>query len=434
MQKNWIPRVLIFAHNPISYMTGNGKTLATFFSQWPNSHLAQIYTSDLSLDINICANYYQINEIQLLKTIISKAYHGKIIDNIPIIQTKEALYGKSTIFRIFAKFFHSGLGLIIREHAWKRNFVNNNDLCGWVEQFHPDVIFFTMGEIANEYEFILNLSRQYKVPIVLYASDDYLGRDDYSILIKFHRAVLIKKYYKMALSAPLLIAISEPMAQKFKTVYSFNGRICIAMNCCDKISSFSRNDIILNGKSLLYTGNVGIGRWKVLMLLAKALDTLSSPEAYLSIYSSFSISSQEKKELSHVKRTKFMGSATHEMLCNLRDEADVLVFVESFDNKYKNLLSTALSTKIPEYLSSGKIIFGIGPSYSASIRYLEDNKVGYCVTELSIYAIQQTIMKIFDNSNETHQKIINNALQLAERNHNKQNVAKMVFQEICNLL
>ena len=50
----------------------------------------------------------------------------------------------------------------------------------------------------------------------------------------------------------------------------------------------------------------------------------------------------------------------------------MLVHVESFDNKSRQLTKLSISTKIPEYLATGKPIIAIGPREVASLEYLKD--------------------------------------------------------------
>ena len=60
-------RGLIIQNNPFSYATGNGKTIASMFSEWTNENLAQIFTSNLQPDFTICKNYYKISDANALQ-------------------------------------------------------------------------------------------------------------------------------------------------------------------------------------------------------------------------------------------------------------------------------------------------------------------------------------------------------------------------------
>ena len=55
----------------------------------------------------------------------------------------------------------------------------------------------------------------------------------------------------------------------------------------------------------------------------------------------------------------------------VQKQADVLVFVESLERRYRNAARLSFSTKITDYLKSGKCIFAIGGSDIAPIDYFK---------------------------------------------------------------
>ena len=79
--------------------------------------------------------------------------------------------------------------------------------------------------------------------------------------------------------------------------------------------------------------------------------------------------------------SEYCGSLGKDELKLKLNEADVLVFVESFDEDQIEKTKYSLSTKVPEYLSVGKPIFAVGPLEVGSMDYLRD--VAICVVELS---------------------------------------------------
>ena len=57
------------------------------------------------------------------------------------------------------------------------------------------------------------------------------------------------------------------------------------------------------------------------------------------------------------------------------------MLLESFDENLLNYTRLSLSTKIPEYLSSGKPIFAAGHSEQGSIKYLNEYNAAYVTTD-----------------------------------------------------
>ena len=62
-------------------------------------------------------------------------------------------------------------------------------------------------------------------------------------------------------------------------------------------------------------------------------------------------------------------------------ENDVVVFVETFDPKQNRLARLSFSTKISDYLRSGKCVFAVGPSDIAPIEYFINEDAALVATD-----------------------------------------------------
>jgi glycosyltransferase involved in cell wall biosynthesis len=74
--------------------------------------------------------------------------------------------------------------------------------------------------------------------------------------------------------------------------------------------------------------------------------------------------------------------------------ADVLVHVESFDEDIARFTRLSLSTKLPEYLASGRPLLGIGPQALASMKYIRECGAGLVVTEPGADAMMATVGRL----------------------------------------
>jgi glycosyltransferase involved in cell wall biosynthesis len=77
---------------------------------------------------------------------------------------------------------------------------------------------------------------------------------------------------------------------------------------------------------------------------------------------------------------KFCGGVSGDMLWEKIYESDVLLHIESDDKYLRKLTGLSVSTKIPEYLMSGRPVLGYGPEEVASMRLLNDNGVGVVIS------------------------------------------------------
>jgi len=61
-------------------------------------------------------------------------------------------------------------------------------------------------------------------------------------------------------------------------------------------------------------------------------------------------------------------------------EGDFLLHLESFDSKNIKKTKLSLSTKIPEYLSSGTCVIAFGPENLASIKIFKEEAIGIAIS------------------------------------------------------
>ena len=80
----------------------------------------------------------------------------------------------------------------------------------------------------------------------------------------------------------------------------------------------------------------------------------------------------------------------------VQKNADILVFVESLEKKYRHTARLSFSTKITDYLKSGKCIFAIGDSEIAPIDYF--NKYDSAITASSYAEISKKLEALVYNT------------------------------------
>ena len=62
-------------------------------------------------------------------------------------------------------------------------------------------------------------------------------------------------------------------------------------------------------------------------------------------------------------------------------DSDVLIHVENFEEKHIKRTKYSFSTKIADSLSSKRCILAYGPLCVASMKYLYDNQVAFCILD-----------------------------------------------------
>ncbi len=419
---------LLIGRNPINTTTGNGKTLAAFMGRFSSDELTQVFVSDLFADKALCNSFYKINEKRILipdllckKAKLLSAYVATGIAGTDSPQNVSRLKKTATVF------LRTKLGIAIRNCAWKEKKERlYREIFEIIQKEQFDFLFYDVGNLSAEYELILKIAENYRKPLVLYVSDDYIyGKNGKKSPKRAREA-----FEKMAALSSSVIVISETMKELYEK--HIKADYTVAMNGCDSTAELSKKSDAHN-KRIVYAGNVGLGRFDVLKRLDKAL-ALNGDGAFAEIYSSFSVTPQMKQSIEHNGKTRFCGAVFGEELKNVWDTADVLVHVESFEKKYRTILETAISTKISEYMYTERPILIIAPPYSESARFVERNDAGTVVFTDDVDVISDTIKNMFEDY-EALLKKAEKARAFAEENLSKDAVSKRIYEKIllcCN--
>ncbi len=424
---------LIIQNNPFSTKTGNGKTIASMFSKWNKENIAQIYVSNLEPDYDICEKYYQISDREVLTSFFSKTEIGSVKEKNDTVDKQdigEQEAGQQSLMNNLMS--GSSFVAVLRDYIWQKSNWNNEKFNDWLDMVKPDFVFLSAGNMAVFFEMAQYVVQKYNIPLFIHIGDDYyIYRSGKSPWKNLQRKRMSESLSQAVEISSGIIAICDKMARVFQKRYG--GEYLVCMNSVDMQKTYypiekKDSEQVLK---LVYAGNLGINRWKVLCLVGEALQELEEEglHAELCIYSSYMPTTPMLKKLNRPPVIKFCGSVFGEELYKIKEDADILVHVESFDKKYRQLTYTAMSTKISEYLSSGRVILGVGPKDAASIEFLEENKVALVVDTESKELIKQQVRHYWENF-EQFKAMTERAKKLAEARFSKEENSIKIYKMI----
>lgn len=374
------PKILVISNNPFSLTSNNGKTLASFFKDFPKDNIAQLYFSSEIPDHILFKNYYRISDEQILKSICSFKKAGGVI--VPYKADEKAPSKKLSLYSTIYTILRSNFFRIMRELLWKCNTWKTHELVHWIQEFQPDIVFFCAGDSAFAYDIVSFIVDMTKAKLITYITDDYiLPRHTISLLWWFRRSIIMKKMGKAIVQSNLFITISESMRSVYKSIFEKDS--VIALNIAESMELLEPINHKQDNKrmDLVYAGGLHFNRHKTLHLLAKAISKYNSSsnhqKAFLSIYSVKKPSKRILKKLNVQNASAYLGGLNSMELRDKLNQADIVVHVEAFDLKSIEATCLSISTKIPEYLSLGKPILAIGPSQVASMQFIDH--VAYCI-------------------------------------------------------
>lgn len=355
-------RVLVISNNALSNKLNNGLTINSIIKSMGVQEVFQIYVNNEIPDCFCEGHFYQISDISVLKCIFGRKRSGKIVE---LNEIKSEIVSSKVHFT--AK--PSELKRIAREMIWRPHKWKNEKFQNWLNIVNPDFIFFVAGDFLGLYDVYEYVNEQFRnTKKIIYITDDYLSKRS-SFLFNIRRTFVEKKFKKNVAVVDVFCTISEKMRKEYLERYGFES--IVISNISENLQSQKSNKKNTDDIVFLYAGGMHYGRGSVLLEIAKSL--LKYPNTKLVIYTSYNkLTLREKNDFLFYNNVELNDSISREQLIGKYKDADILVFVESFEPQNVECTRLSFSTKITEYLSLGKMIFGVGPKSSGSIEYLQD--------------------------------------------------------------
>jgi len=430
------PRVLIVSHNSLSDTQSNGKTLSALFKLWNEDNLAQLYLTTDVPDFTICKRFFQLHDIDILKrAIFYKQIQGRQVtcsDTPQIISYKNKITN-SPVLKLLRKNI-SPFFRLLRDILWGIGDFKTPELIRFIDEFNPQIVFYQSS--GNVFSFSLTkwicISRN--IPLILQTTDDYVSGMFTFDPFFWIQQIRLKLAYKWAVSySDCIVAIGDKMAEEYKS--RFGGNYFVAMN---SISDLNLPKYSATNKTLkfVYAGNLGLNRWKVLVLIADCLKELQNEEGLNGELSIYSLVEPGTKEISVLNKPPFSfykGALNTVELNSVKTHSDVLVHVEAFDRLNRHVTRLSISTKIPEYLASGRCIFAVGPEDIASMQYLEEYDLGVTVMSDKKSKIKEALKEIMING-ELRTQYAEKGIGVARLRHNADKTAELNFQIITSTI
>lgn len=426
MKKINYPRILVISAAPIGFASATGITLANLFSDWPRDSIAQIYDDVHVPDRLICNNFRRFSSIDIPLVRKAKSLLGRFrltprnSFSLPPLPNVEIVSGS------ISHGFLGAIGDVI-------DFQLPNEISDWVSQYKPDVIYSVLGSVRMM-NIALKLHNKFDTPIVPHFMDDWPNTVyKRSWRLSVPRAILTAKLKSILAYSPKRLTICEDMANEYSSRYG--GHFDYFMNCIeppDKIAPLriKTNELVRFG----FVGGLHLNRWRSLLSVISALQSLKDQgksvtldiyapqkdiKTYSSIFKGFSV-------------VGVMSTLKAQEVCEKLEQFEVLVHVESFEPTDSLYTRLSISTKIPQYMASGRPILAFGPSTLSSIRYIRDKHAGSVVdAEDGISALTETCDQLI-RLPELRKTMGSNGFKVATALHNsmheRERFRKILFQ------
>ena len=412
-------KILILSDATWNINNNVGNTFSNLFDNIKTYDYTMIYAKDTLPKNDVCHYYMQISEVQLLKSLIytrvpvTNILESNVFNNNRLernLKQGQLLYG-------FFKRNRMLIFLLLREFLWfikKKKIYRDIDF--FLESSKPSILFFTPSQNVYMSKIHQHIYLKYKIPTVMYFMDDVFDISSKSLnpvkviyQIKIRRELL--RSVKMS---KRIFTIIDKQADVYKEKYNIDSKV---LNKSFPISTKAFNQIKNCVPVITYAGNLYAGRLKTLLSFCSMISILNKEQIkyIINIYSQDLLNAKTHQYISQMKGVFFKGSIDKTEVDNVLNNSDFLLHVETFESKYIRATSLSLSTKIVDYLYSGKPIIAIGDIGCASIEYLDKHQAA--ITILSKKLNSHLFEKNLEDQ-ELHDRICKNSLNLAMLNHN----------------
>jgi glycosyltransferase involved in cell wall biosynthesis len=418
------PRVLVIDQMPFGRSTGTSMTLSNLFHGWPKDRLAQIYAANAVPSTDVCDNFFHFGPSERYvpaqyRTLRLLGWDGSSsLPKMPAIAAvRDAADRRRGAARIYAY-------LCAADDLTPPRFTARLDT--WVREYRPDVIYSMLGSVRLA-RLVAHCTGVTSVPVVphftddwpatLYARGEFLGAGARAV-----RGAL----RDLIRTAPLGMAISRPMADEYERRYGIP--FFVFLNCvgeeffevptADRAPGAPRRPT-----RLAYVGALHLERWRSLRALAEAVESVNAEGTPMSLDVHCPIGDQSRygHAFDGLAHTRLGPAVAADEVPGILHGADVLIHVESFDERIRQYTRYSVSTKIPQYLASGRAILGFGPSEVASMAHIRSAAAGVVVGVDDPSALLDALRRLSEETGRD--ELGRNGREYAQRHHRKHQVA-----------
>ena len=405
-----LPKVLIVSNNTFSNGSNMGRTLAGLFEGWDLECLAQLYFRPERPNSSVCRNYYRFSDIDALKSVLLRCRTGEVITEVE--QSPELHKDAGAFSGIYGYAYanRSPALTLGRDLMWKLSAWKSGALKAWIREFSPDVVFYPLGDGVFTYRIVKWIADEFHVPVVTIVYDDFLlGYNDIKGGLHRLKSRLLNKWaHRVIDGAPCLLTTCDMMSRAYEEIFDVP---CEAM-----YSAASEPLPPCPGTAVSYFGNVGLGRWKQLISIGRALQKLGHPG--VDVYTQEELP-EVLSQLTEENGILFHGSIPYAQVLEKTARSLAVIHTESFDSDMKERVRFSLSTKVADLLASGVCPLVYGPEDVASIDYFRAHEAGCVITrEEDLLPMLKRLLEDEAWRRERTEK----AVILARRNHEQEQV------------
>ena len=423
-------RVLILSNTPWDNSNSFGSTFSNFFEGMENVEIANIYCqAGMPRNTMRDMRYFQMTEKTLIKNLLDRSVpSGHEVK--PQEGGAEAveLTQKEKSGMSFFKKHRLRIFFWARELIWKVGRCKSGELKAFINEFEPDVIFQPIYDSFYLTRLALWLQDFTGKKAVGFVGDDLYSFKQFRLSPLFWTDRLLKRprIGRLIKKCRKVMVMVETQKREYDKAFKIDcGLLAKSLDFEGEPElKEQRNEPV----KFVYTGNIYAGRWQGLAALGRALDEVNAEgvKAQLDIYTLTPMTNAMKRAL-ELKSVRMMGGVPSSEVAKIQSDADVLVYTEGMSLKEKLLVRLSFSTKLVDYMHTGRCMLAIGPKGISSMDHLIQNEAAVTVTDLA--ELNTTVKRMIEDKAYCD-RYAKNAWECGKKHHNKKDVQQRLYNEL----
>ncbi|EOS14907.1 glycosyltransferase family protein [Phocaeicola sartorii] len=390
-------RILVITYLPWRNDVSVGNSYSNIFKGMEDRiEFAHIYFRDDAPDNALVHRYFHISEKGLARSIWNRQYVGRefCLENSQGGRKREFSSRYNRLRKLRWELFLLGRDMIGRMGKWK-----SNGLDAFVLDFKPDLIFGTLGYVPVVNQMMIYLKTKFDIPLVTYPWDDYYSwkRISFSPFYWIRYLSERRLIRRCAQASEYLYTITEKMRNEYEAFFQKECRILYKGYLFDEENKPEIHASVNEPIHLIFMGNIGNGRWKVLAKIAQAITRINieSPKAFfMDVYTLSPVDDKISGLLNIDGVSKLNKPVPNEQVLATQRSADILIHVEPTNRADKSFFRLSFSTKLVDYFYCGRCIMAFGGN-TASMDYLKSKDAA--IVEENMEGIENTLRRVAES-------------------------------------
>ena len=428
------PRVLIIYHSCINKADQHGVSIREWFADWPKENLAQIYSGGEVGGEKYCDYNFKLGENERRFGKFFFKLKGSSIGQSSYTISLDENFKKLNKFSFWALFKNKISEWLLNTGLWEIIFkpILSKEMVKYVADFKPHIIY-CQGYTLTFSRIPVMLHNKLHVPICFQTGDDwptYLYRD--SPLAFLIRPIVNGAVKSLLSKSSIRLANGQLMAEDYFKRYKLSFE---PLMMCDSLERFNKaipirvvdNETI----SIVYSGNLGQGRWNSIVELCEATKLLNIHEYKIMITAfATTIPPEAVNKLREINNLQILPGPSHEELPSYLKGADILFLPETFDPIKANEIRLSISTKAHFYMMSEKPVLVYASPATGIVAYAEEEGWACIVREQGLDKLSKALNRLLTDKKYCIE-LVQNGLEVASSNHDDKKI-KERFLNVLN--